>query len=323
MSVDRFGASVEKGELGLKDLVGQTKYALLRRKGIETIDEFLMYNPEDLVELGIWSDPITAARHLRRAEEIRRKIMGMSAKEWMIYKRSLPTLPTGVESIDELLDGGLKPRAIYEFAGEFGTGKTQLCHQLCITVQLEPINGKAIYIDCEETFSAKRIETIAKRFGVDGDKALENIYLKEVDTVFLMEEFVRKYAPKMMKEGYKLIIIDPLMGLYRAQMSGIDKLASQRHRVNAVLSWILRYIRQYEAYSAITNQVTTAMLPGGIAKKIPYGGTILEHQSQHRFMLRYIQKQKVWLFEVYESPDLERGKSAMFRITDHGLVNAK
>lgn len=61
--------------------------------------------------------------------------------------------------------------SITEAFGEFRTGKTQLGHTLCVTVQL-PIemgggNGKAAYIDTEGTFRPERIRAIAERFGVD------------------------------------------------------------------------------------------------------------------------------------------------------------
>lgn len=63
--------------------------------------------------------------------------------------------------------------------GEFRSGKTQLCHTLCVTTQL-PIElgggeGKVAYIDTEGTFRPDRIRAIAERFSVDPEAALENI----------------------------------------------------------------------------------------------------------------------------------------------------
>ncbi len=69
---------------------------------------------------------------------------------------------TNVRAIDDLLQGGLEPKAIYEFAGEFGTGKTQLCHQLSVTVQLSQdkggVGGAAVYLDTEEP--SRQIESL-------------------------------------------------------------------------------------------------------------------------------------------------------------------
>jgi RecA/RadA recombinase len=48
--------------------------------------------------------------------------------------------------------------------GEFRTGKTQLCHTLCVTSQLPTSmgggNGKAAYIDTEGTFRPERVVPI-------------------------------------------------------------------------------------------------------------------------------------------------------------------
>ena len=57
-------------------------------------------------------------------------------------------------------------------AGEFRTGKTQICHTLCVTAQL-PMDqgggeGKALYIDTEGTFRPERLVEIAARYGMKG-----------------------------------------------------------------------------------------------------------------------------------------------------------
>jgi RecA/RadA recombinase len=66
-----------------------------------------------------------------------------------------------------------------ELFGEFRTGKTQLCHTLCVTAQLPKEmkggNGKVAYIDTEGTFRAERIEAISARFGVDANAVLVHI----------------------------------------------------------------------------------------------------------------------------------------------------
>jgi hypothetical protein len=58
-------------------------------------------------------------------------------------------------------------------------GKTQLCHQLCVTCQL-PLEsggaeGKALYIDTEGTFRPERLVQVAERYGLDGEDVLSNV----------------------------------------------------------------------------------------------------------------------------------------------------
>ena len=61
--------------------------------------------------------------------------------------------------------------SLTELFGEFRTGKTQLCHTLCVTCQL-PMDqgggeGKAMYIDTEGTFRPARLVEIAARYGLN------------------------------------------------------------------------------------------------------------------------------------------------------------
>lgn len=68
-------------------------------------------------------------------------------------RRFILKISTGSKEFDRLLGGGIQSMSITEAFGEFRTGKTQLGHTLCVTVQL-PLDqgggcGKAAYIDTE------------------------------------------------------------------------------------------------------------------------------------------------------------------------------
>jgi meiotic recombination protein DMC1 len=59
-------------------------------------------------------------------------------------------ISTGSKALDKLLGGGIETMSVTEAFGEFRTGKTQLCHTLCVTCQLPKQqgggNGKVAYI---------------------------------------------------------------------------------------------------------------------------------------------------------------------------------
>lgn len=62
---------------------------------------------------------------------------------------------SGSNDLDVLLGGGIETGSITEIFGEFRTGKTQLCHTLCVTAQ-RPLDqggaeGRVIYVDTEGT----------------------------------------------------------------------------------------------------------------------------------------------------------------------------
>lgn len=96
-----------------------------------------------------------------------------------LLNRQLVQLSTGATELDKLLEGGIETGSITEVFGEFRTGKTQLCHTLCVTCQMPCDNGggegKALYIDTEGSFRPQRLQAIAERFGLDPAVALENV----------------------------------------------------------------------------------------------------------------------------------------------------
>jgi DNA repair protein RadA len=56
-----------------------------------------------------------------------------STTDEVLEKRNkMSRYATGSENFDGLLNGGFEPQAITELAGEFGSGKSQICHTLCV-----------------------------------------------------------------------------------------------------------------------------------------------------------------------------------------------
>jgi len=310
----------------LEDLkgVGRVTAQRLRNAGV-SVRQLAIMNPEELEELaGI--DVIRASKIIRAAREaFGMRNQPITALEYERRVGEEPRLPTGVKAVDELLKGGLEPGSIYELAGEYGSGKTQLCHQLAVMVQVfdDELKGKALYIDTEGTFSPQRIKAIASRFGLNGDEALSNILVDRVITVIELEEAVRVVAPQLLEGGdVRLIVVDGVMTLYRAQFKGLEMLARRQQRLNYLLDWLKRLGRVYHPlYIIITNQVLTQPIPGMAALKVPAGGNIIAHASTHRFILR--RKGDVHVIQVLDSPYLPRKAEAEFRITDGGVEDVE
>merc|ERR1711966_389599 len=86
-------------------------------------------------------------------------------------RKTLVTLTTGSTELDKLLERGIETGSLTEVFGEFRTGKTQLCHTLCVTTQLGVDQGgaaaKVLYVDSEATFRPERLAEILPRWGLD------------------------------------------------------------------------------------------------------------------------------------------------------------
>ncbi|KAB7499586.1 DNA repair protein RAD51-like protein 3, partial [Armadillidium nasatum] len=76
------------------------------------------------------------------------------------------------EDLDNLLGGGFPLKSVMEISGTPGIGKTQMCLQACVSVQLPSciggVEGEAVYVDTEGSFSILRLkDSIAFHFRHD------------------------------------------------------------------------------------------------------------------------------------------------------------
>ncbi len=311
-------------DVDLEDLegIGPKTAQLLKSKGILGVRHLALFNPEELIELTDMT-PDRVEKILRAARDI---VFGSNriSRATDIAKNfgSIIRLRTNVRAVDELLQGGLEPKAIYEFAGEFGTGKTQLCHQLSITVQLSQdkggVGGAAVYLDTEEAFSPGRVVNIAQRFDLDPNEVLDNIYVVKVINAADLEDRIKFDVVKLVEQAnVKLIIVDSIIALYRAEFKGRERLAERQQRLNYILDWLMRIAKVYNVYVILTNQVLDVPM-GYIEVKRPAGGNVLAHAVTHRLFLRK-SKEDIKVMEVLDSPRLPFKANAMFRITDKGI----
>lgn len=182
-----------------------------------------------------------------------------TAKDVLESRQDLITLSTGSTALDELLRGGIETGSITELFGEFRTGKTQLCHQLCVTCQL-PLDkgggeGKALFIDTEGTFRPQRLVSIAERYGLDGDSVLDNVaFARAYNSEHQMELLVQ--ASAMLAESrYALIVVDSATALFRTDYSGRGELATRQQELAKFLRTLTKMADEFGVAVVISNQV--------------------------------------------------------------------
>eukprot|EP00766_Chilomastix_caulleryi_P000928 gnl/Chilomastix_caulleri/1906.p1 GENE.gnl/Chilomastix_caulleri/1906~~gnl/Chilomastix_caulleri/1906.p1 ORF type:complete len:202 (+),score=30.91 gnl/Chilomastix_caulleri/1906:30-635(+) len=145
----------------------------LKDAGFNTVQSVLMHTRKDLSA----AKGVADAKIEKIFEAAQKMIQSgfMSGCEYLQKRTKVQRISTGSREFDNLLGGGIETMSITEAFGEFRTGKTQLCHTMCVTTQLPPTSGRVIYIDTEGTFRPERIAPIAERFGLDVSSVLENI----------------------------------------------------------------------------------------------------------------------------------------------------
>ncbi|KAH8998090.1 Rad51-domain-containing protein, partial [Lactarius akahatsu] len=266
---------------------------------------------------------------VEKIKEAAHKITGSSfatGLELQEKRKRVLAISTGSKSVDAMLGGKLWN----DFYGEYRTGKTQLAHTMSVVAQLPPelggASGKVAYIDTEGTFRPDRIKSIADRFGVNGDMALENIlYARAYNSEHQMElinECSQRFAED---KDFRLIIVDSIMALFRVDFSGRGELSERQQKFLSKLSKISEEFNASAFYVAIliTNQVqsdpgaTMTFVAGGALK--PIGGHILSHASATRIFLRKGRAEER-VAKLVDSPDRPESE-ASYKLDEGGWAD--
>ncbi len=305
----------------IRDIPGVTPNIAdkLEAAGFTTPWAIVVARPIEIAEkAGI--PPRTAERIIENA----RKVLGIrfkTAKEVKLERLNVKKITTGSKALDDLLGGGIETKTITEFFGEFGSGKTQICHQLSVNVQLPPerggLNGKAVYIDTEGTFRWERIEAMARGLGLDPDEVEENIFYQRAynsDHQMAIVEELFKFVPE---HDVKLVIIDSVTGHFRAEYPGREHLAERQQKLNRHLHQLVRLAEAYNIAVVVTNQVMARpdVFYGDPTQAV--GGHVLAHTPGIRVQLRKAKGNKR-IARIVDAPHLPEGE-AVFVITDEGI----
>lgn len=244
-----------------------------------------------------------------------------SGTDVMKRREQIGKLTTGSSEFDNLLGGGIESQAITEFYGKFAAGKTQITHQLSVTVQLPKekggLDGKALYIDTENTFRPERIIQMANGLELDPTEVLENIRVGKAynsDHQMLLAEKAEKIIEE---ENIKLVVVDSLMGLFRAEYVGRGTLADRQQKLNRHLAVLGKTANTHNLPVVVTNQVMAQ--PGLLFgdPTAPVGGHILGHKSTFRIYLRKGKGEKR-VAKLVDSPHLPDAE-CIFSISEIGV----
>ena len=273
--------------------VGPTTARKLKEAGIVSVMDLAVTSADELaVDLNSSKDTaatfIMAAQRLLRESNILEKEF-VTAESALEKRKSLMRCSTGSRALDELLLGGIETQAVTEFYGEFGSGKSQICHTLAaIAPQPESggLNGGVIYIDTEGTFRPERLNQIARARELEPSHVLKNVAVCKVYNSSHLELIIKDLGKYVNDFNAKLVIIDSIISLHRAEFAGRGTLADRQQRLNGLLHKVIRLAEIFNIAVVITNQVQSSpdTFFGDPTKAA--GGNVIGHASTYRIYLR-------------------------------------
>jgi DNA repair protein RadB len=218
-------------------------------------------------------------------------------------------LPTGIDSVDRLLGGGLETDSVTELYGEGGSGKTLFCLQVAHRVARE---GRWVFYVDTEGVSVDRLRAIA---GNDLERLLKRFLLSTPKDLAEQSAAVRT-ACALAREGRRpvgLLVVDSATMFYRLSLSGPEE-DDARQALSLEISELVRTALEAHVSVVFTNQVWRSMRDNRLE---PLGGSFLNHAAKTILSFERLPgpDRRVVLVKHRDRPE----GTARFRITDTGL----
>ncbi|XP_018416404.1 PREDICTED: DNA repair protein RAD51 homolog 3 [Nanorana parkeri] len=237
------------------------------------------------------------------------QILKHTALELLEQEQAQGCIITFCSALDEILGGGVSLGKITEICGPPGVGKTQLCMQLAVDVQIPECfggsDGETVYIDTESSFRVERLVDIAnacvvhcslitqahqeeghrlamQRFTVNN--ILSQIYyfccqdyIELLAHIHTLSDFLAQHSK------VKLVVIDSLAFPFRHDL---EDLSLRTRLLNTLAQQLISLATRRTLAVILTNQMTTRIGPRE-SFLVPALGDSWAHAATSRLTLHW------------------------------------
>lgn len=161
---------------------------------------------------------------------------------------------TSCDCIDSKLHGGISPVSVTLIYGEPETGKTTLAMQCAVNCAMQ--NLKILFVDCDNTFSAKRLAQVAAgKFEEIADLIIlikPNDFREQTAVIDCLSEYTAK--------NFGLVVIDTITSLYRVQIAeSSGKAFGLNRELNRQMAILAQTAKTQKIPIVITSQVRSVL----------------------------------------------------------------
>ena len=238
------------------------------------------------------------------------------------------TLTSGSSNFDEILGGGFCSGKKYLIFGANKTGKTQLCHQLCVqaykllSVKLYRKNMIQIYyFDTENTFRPERIKDLASSSNLEYEKVLKSILVAKIMSNSALLFSLKDFVENLKNNHGSVLIVDTINNYYRSDLSNNNiSFAKTKDIFLKILEIIDKLTEEYNLITVVTAQVSPNFTENAIIRELPVGNQFLNHFFSNYIYLSYKNEKKsyVQMINSLRVPN----KKLIFKITSNGIQDA-
>ena len=187
-------------------------------------------------------------------------------------------LPSGIASLDRLLNGGLHPGLITHVYGEAGSGKSTLALQFVNTACR--IGIRTTYVNSESTSPIERLEQISGQKFSELEDLVRVIVPKNFDEQGAIVDDLELYA----RENTRLVIMDTFTRLYRVVLDDEETTYAAHRELNRQAGFLKGLGKNKATAILVLNQVR-ASISGPDAFE-PVAMSVLDYWSDYVLRIR-------------------------------------
>ncbi|XP_068124737.1 DNA repair protein RAD51 homolog 3 isoform X2 [Hyperolius riggenbachi] len=266
------------------------------------------------------------------------QILKCTALDLLEEEQAQGSVITFCSALDEILGGGIALGKITEICGPPGVGKTQLCIQLAVDVQIPEcfggIGGETIFIDTENSFMVERVADIANACFLhcslitqahpeeDHRKAMQRFTVRNILSqiyYFHCQDYVELLAhihalPDFLVQHskVKLVVIDSIAFPFR---HGFEDLSLRTRLLNTVAQQLISIANHHKLAVILTNQMTTR-IGSNESFLVPALGDSWGHAATNRIILHWSGLQRS--ATLYKSPS-HKESTVQYKIMHDGF----
>lgn len=228
------------------------------------------------------------------------------------------TIQTGCKCIDSKICGGISPETVTLIYGEPETGKTTLAMQCAVNCAVQ--NPKVLFVDCDNTFYAKRLAQIS---GDHFDEVAERIILvkpKDFKEQTALIDQIQDYTANV-----GLIIIDTFTSLYSAKVSespGKAKAFSVNRELNRQLAILAQTTKIRKIPLIITSQVRSVFTDQSSSVR-PVATRVLKFWADNIIALKPTEQPQTIKATLEKAREIEQEATCYVQIGENGIQDTQ
>jgi len=224
-------------------------------------------------------------------------------------------ISTRCKCIDENIGGGINPQTIMLLYGEPETGKSTFAMQCAVNCAIK--NSKVLYIDCDNSFSAKRLSQVSGDYFDDVSERIVLVKPKDFNEQTVLIDQIQDYTINV-----GLIVIDTFTSLYSAKAADFPKAFGINRELNRQLAILAQMVKTKKIPLLITSQVRSVLGEQSSSVR-PVATRVLKFWADNIIFLKPTEYPQIIKATIEKTPKLEREAVCYIQIGELGLKDTQ